>query len=254
MRSSDVMADAMADQMSPELQQKKRSSFGKWVILGIFALGAAAFFYFDLGRFVTLNSLKENKEALQGYTQAHYSFAVILYILIYSLQTAFSLPGAAILTLAGGFLFGSLLGTLYVNIAATSGAAMAFLAARYLFRDAVERRFGKKLASIQMGFSQNAFNFLLILRLIPIFPFFLVNLASGLTRIRLSTYVAATAVGIIPGSFVYSNAGKQLGIINSVKDIATPGILEAFVLLGVLALVPVLYKKFGKAAWQFQGR
>lgn len=225
---------------------KPGSALGKWIILCIFALGVAAFFYFDLGRYATLTSLKENKETLRNYTDAHYGMTVILYILIYCVQTAFSLPGAAVLTLSGGFLFGSLLGTLYVNIAATSGATLAFLGARYLFRDAVERKFGKKLEAIQMGFAKNAFNYLLTLRLIPLFPFFLVNLASGLTRMRLSTYVGATAVGIIPGSFVYSNAGKQLGAINSVKDVASPMVLGAFALLGILALVPVVYQKFRK--------
>jgi uncharacterized membrane protein YdjX (TVP38/TMEM64 family) len=221
---------------------------GKWIILGTFALGVAAFFYLDLGQYVTLSSLKENKDALQGYTEAHYGFTVVLYILIYALQTAFSLPGAAILTLCGGFLLGALLGTLYVNIAATSGATLAFLATRYLFRETVEQKFGKRLESIQQGFAQNAFNYLLTLRLIPLFPFFLVNLASGLTRIRLSTYVLATAIGILPGSFVYSNAGKQLGNINSVGDIASPGVLGAFVLLGLLSLVPVVYQRFRKPA------
>jgi uncharacterized membrane protein YdjX (TVP38/TMEM64 family) len=223
--------------------EKQGSALGKWIILSVFALAIAAFFYFDLGRYVTLASLKENKDALKSFTETHYGSTVILYILIYCIQTAFSLPGAAILTLGGGFLFGSLLGTVYVNIAATSGATLAFLAARYLFRDTVENKFGKKLESIQMGFANNAFNYLLTLRLIPLFPFFLVNLASGLTRMRLSTYVLATAIGIIPGSFVFSNAGKQLGNINSVKDVASPMVLEAFALLGVLALVPVVYQK-----------
>jgi uncharacterized membrane protein YdjX (TVP38/TMEM64 family) len=232
----------------PAQNQEKRlgkpcSSLGKWIILSTFLLGIAAFFYFDLGRYVTLASLKENKDALQSYTEAHYGYTVILYILTYCIQTAFFLPGSAILTMAGGFLFGSLLGTLYVNIAATSGATLAFLAARYLFRDTVERKFGKKLESIQMGFAKNAFSYLLTLRLIPLFPFFLVNLASGLTRMRLSTYILATAIGIIPGSFVYSNAGKQLGAINSLEDVASPIVLEAFALLGILALVPVIYQK-----------
>lgn len=248
MKPPSKKSDAMVNQMSRELVKKQRSSIGKWIILGIFVLGVASFFYFDLGRYVTLGSLKENKDALKNYTEAHYWFTVVLYILIYCVQTAFSLPGAAILTLAGGFLFGALLGTLYVNIAATSGATLAFVAARYLFRDTVEQKFGKKLESIQMGFAKNAFNYLLTLRLIPLFPFFLVNLASGLTRMPLSTYVLATAFGIIPGSFVYSNAGMQLGTINSLGDIASPGVLGAFILLGILALVPVVYQKLRKPA------
>jgi uncharacterized membrane protein YdjX (TVP38/TMEM64 family) len=131
-----------------------------------------------------------------------------------------------------------------VNIGATTGATLAFLAARYLLRDWVEQKFGSKLGSIQKGFANNAFSYLMTLRLIPLFPFFLVNMVSGLTRVSVGTYVAATALGIIPGSFVYAYAGRQLGTINSLKEIASPNVLLAFTLLGVLAMVPVLYKKF----------
>jgi uncharacterized membrane protein YdjX (TVP38/TMEM64 family) len=163
--------------------------------------------------------------------------------------TGLSLPGAVILTLAGGFLFGAVWGTLFVNLGATTGATLAFLASRYLLHDWVERKFGKWLGPVQQGFAQNAFSYLMTLRLIPLFPFFVVNLVSGLTRMNIGTYVAATALGIIPGSFVYAYAGRQLGTINSLKDIASPGVIGAFVLLGVLALVPSLYKKWsGKLA------
>lgn len=230
--------------MVQEVGSGNKRPIGKWIVLGIFVLGVVAFFSFDLGKYVTLSALKQNKDALQSYTEAHYASTVFLFISAYILQTALSLPGATILTLSGGFLFGALLGTFYVNIAATSGATLAFLAARYLLRDTVERKFGKRLESIQKGFADNAFPFLLTLRLIPLFPFFLVNLASGLTRVRLSTYLLATAIGIIPASFVYSNAGKQLGSIDSVKDIASPQLILAFVLLGLLALVPVIYRRF----------
>jgi len=220
--------------------------WGRWFILGIFVLGVMAFYYLDLGRFLTLTSLKTNKDALRVYTDRHYISTVILFIVIYCVQTGFSFPGATILTLTGGFLFGTWPGMLYVNIGATSGATLAFLMTRYLFRDAVERKFGKRLQAIQQGFTENAFYYILTLRFIPLFPFFLVNLACALTRVPLSTYVLATAIGILPGSFVYTNAGKQLGTINEMKDLASPGVLGAFVLLGVLAIVPVIYKKFKK--------
>ncbi len=133
--------------------------------------------------------------------------------------------------------------TLFVNIGATTGATLAFLTARYLLRDTVEQKFGKWLGPFQEGFAKNAFSYLLTLRLIPLFPFFVVNLVSGLTRVNVGTYVAATAIGIIPGSFVYAYAGRQLGTINSLKEIASPNVIGAFVLLGLLALVPVVYKK-----------
>jgi len=156
----------------------------------------------------------------------------------------YSLPGAALMTLLGGFLFGSVLGMLYVNVGATIGATLAFLASRYLFHDWVQRRFGDRLAAFQAGFSRNAFSYLITLRLIPLFPFFLVNLLSGLTNVRTRTYIAATALGIIPGSFVYTFAGRQLGTINSVAEIASPGVLLALTFLGLLSLSSVLYRKF----------
>ncbi len=232
------------------MPKKEKGEYGlvlkKWLMVGMLVLGILVFYYFDLGRFLTLTALKENKEALRNYTENHYAFTVILFIVIYCVQTVLSLPGAGILSLAGGFLFGVWRGTIYVNLGATSGATLAFLVARYLFQDAVEQKFGKRVHAIQQGFSQNAFHYLLTLRLIPLFPFFLVNLACGLTRIRLSTYVTATAIGILPGSFVFTNAGKQLGTIESVRDIASPGVLGSFVLLGLLAIVPVIYKRFKK--------
>jgi uncharacterized membrane protein YdjX (TVP38/TMEM64 family) len=177
------------------------------------------------------------------FTEQHYPAAVALYIGFYIVMVSVSLPGGAITTLAGGFLFGSLLGTLYVNLGATIGATLAFLASRYLLRDWVESKFGHRLGAIQEGFAKNAFSYLLTLRLIPIFPFFLVNLVSGLTRMKTLSYMAATSLGIIPGSFVYAYAGRQLGTINSLKEIASPNVLLAFTLLGLLALVPVLYRK-----------
>lgn len=225
------------------------SGAGKIVIAAVIAVSIGAFFYFDLGRFLSLAALKDNRDKLLSFTEANYVSAAVLFILAYIAVTGLSLPGAVILTLAGGFLFGSMFGTLFVNVGATTGATLAFLAARYLLRDAVEQKFGKWVGPLQEGFTSNAFSYLMTLRLIPLFPFFVVNLVSGLTRMNLGTYVAATALGIIPGSFVYAYAGQQLGTINSIKEIASPNVVAAFVLLGLLALVPTVYKKFsGKQA------
>jgi uncharacterized membrane protein YdjX (TVP38/TMEM64 family) len=226
-----------------EAPSTSSSPVGKIIVVVLFMAAVAAFFYFDLKQYVSLDALKANRDRLLEFTEANYPVAVLTYILLYCLQTAFSLPGATIFTLAGGFLFGAVLGTVYVNIAATTGAALGFLAARYLLRDWVERKFGTRLGSIQDGFAKNAFSYLLTLRLIPIFPFFLVNLVSGLTRIAVGTFVAATAIGIIPASFVFANAGRQLGSINSLSEIASPRVLGAFALLGLLALLPIVYRK-----------
>ena len=228
----------------PEGPSTTSSSMGKIVVALLFLSAIGAFFIFDLKTYLSLDALKDNRDSLLVFTQDHYVPAVALFILIYVLQTSFSLPGATIMTLAGGFLFGSLWGPVYVNIGATTGATLAFLAARYLFHQWVERKFGDRLGPIQDGFARNAFSYLLTLRLIPFFPFFLVNLLSGLTRVKVSTYVVATAVGIIPGSVVYAFAGRQLGTINALSELVSPRLLLAFSLLGLLMLVPVIYRKF----------
>ncbi len=217
---------------------------GKILLALTFALAIGAFFYFDLGQYLSLESLKANRDQLLAYTDSNFGTAVVIYISLYVIQTAFSLPVGAIFTLAGGFLFGSFLGTLFVNLGATTGATLVFLAARYLLRDWVENKFGDRLDPIQAGFAKNAFSYLMTLRLIPAFPFFLVNLVSGLTRINLGMYVAATSLGIIPGSFVFAYAGRQLGTINSLGEIASPPVLLAFTLLGLLAVMPIIYRKF----------
>lgn len=228
----------------PLAKSTNKSGIGKAVVAFLILIAIGAFFYFDLGRYLSLDTLKENRDQLLLFTDTHYAVSAALFVLVYIVVTGLALPGAAILTLAGGFLFGSLLGTLFVNLGATTGAALAFLAARYLLRDWVEDKFGKWFEPVQQGFAKDAFSYLITLRLIPLFPFFVVNLVSGLTRMSVGSYVAATSLGIIPGSFVYAYAGRQLGTINSMKEVASPNVIAAFILLGVLALAPVLYKKF----------
>jgi uncharacterized membrane protein YdjX (TVP38/TMEM64 family) len=243
------MIQAVMTSDMPSSEAKSGLNAGKIVVVLAIGVAVAAFFYFDLGQFLSLEALKDNRDYLLSFTETHAAAAAALFVLAYVAVTGLSLPGAVIMTLAGGFLFGALWGTLFVNLGATTGATLAFLASRYLLRDWVERKFGKWMGPVQQGFTKNAFSYLLTLRLIPLFPFFVVNLVSGLTRMNIGTYVAATALGIIPGSFVYAYAGRQLGTINSLKDIASPGVIGAFVLLGLLALVPTLYKKWsGKPA------
>ena len=233
-----IMASMVSD--SPAGQ---KFSVGKVLLFALLVSGVGAFVFFDLGRYLSLESLKANRDRLLDFTNDHYTAAVAIFIALYCVVAGLSLPGAVIMTLAGGFLFGGLLGTLYVNVGATSGATIAFLVSRYLLRDWVERTFGHKLRPFQEGVAENAFSYLLTLRLIPLFPFFLVNLVSGLTRMDAGTYIAATALGIVPGSFVYANAGRQLGSINSLKEIASPNVLLAFTLLGLLAVAPLIYKR-----------
>ena len=244
-----IREQALMTNDMPSSEAKSGLSTVKIVMVLAIGVAVAAFFYLDLGQFLSLQALKDNRDYLLSFTETHSAVAAALFVLAYVAVTGLSLPGAVILTLAGGFLFGAVLGTLLVNLGATTGATLAFLVSRYLLRDWVEQKFGKWLGPVQQGFAKNAFSYLLTLRLIPLFPFFAVNLISGLTRVNIGTYVVATALGIIPGSFVYAYAGRQLGTINSLKDIASPGVIGAFVLLGLLALVPNLYKKWsGKPA------
>jgi uncharacterized membrane protein YdjX (TVP38/TMEM64 family) len=240
-----MMRHEAAMAMSTETQTvQPASNRGKIIVALLLAATIGAFFFLDLGRYLSLESLKVNRDSLLAFTKAHYNASVIIFTVSYCLLVAASLPGAVFFTLAGGFLFGSLMGTVYVNLAATTGATLAFLSARYLLRDWVESKFGGWLAPIQEGFARNAFSYLMTLRLIPLFPFFVVNMACGLTRVSLATYVTATAIGIIPGSFVFAYAGRQLATINSLGEIASPNVLIAFTLLGILALVPTAYQKW----------
>jgi len=219
------------------------STWKKMILVAILVAGLIVFYALDLHRYLSLETVKANRDRLLAYSEDHYATAVAGYLVVYSLVVALSLPGAAILTLAGGFLFGPFLAVLYVNMGATTGSTLAFLTARYLFRDWVQAKFGHRLSALQEGFEQNGFMYMLTLRLIPIFPFFVINLLAGLTRIPLRTYVLATSIGIIPGTFVYAYAGRQLGTINSLAEIATPRVLLAFMMLGLLAVAPLLYRR-----------
>jgi uncharacterized membrane protein YdjX (TVP38/TMEM64 family) len=203
-------------------------------------------FYFDLQRFLTLAALKANRQVLLDYYAAHKLITVAGFMLVYVVQTALSLPGAAVLSLSAGAIFGSIMGTVYANIAATIGATLAFLVARYLLRDVVLNKFGGKLEGMNRELEERGFSYLLFLRLVPLFPFFLINLAAGLTRLPLRTFFFGTMIGIIPGGFVYVNAGATLASIDSLSGIASPRVLGSFALLGLFALVPVLYNKFKK--------
>ena len=207
------------------------------------AVAVAIFFRYDLQRFLTLEALKANRQNLLEYYAGHRVAMIAGFMAVYIIQTALSLPGAAILSLAAGAIFGSIPGTLYAIIAATIGATLAFLVTRYLLRDAVLDRFGSRLEGMNRELEARGFNYLLFLRLVPVFPFFLINLAAGLTRLPLRTFFFGTLLGIIPGGFVYVNAGASLATIDSLTGIASPRVLGSFALLGLFALLPALYSK-----------
>lgn len=223
---------------------KNSATLIKLLILGLFVGGVIAFFAFGGQKYLNLETLKANRDALIQYADQHYALALLIGFLIYTVSTALSLPGGLILSLAVGLVFGRWAGTVLIVFAATLGATLVFLAARYLFADMARKKIGGLAKKINEGFTQDAFNYLLFLRLVPLFPFWLVNLAPAFTNVSLKTYVTATAIGILPGTFVFANLGQNLGRISSTKDLLTPPIIGAFVLLGVFALIPVLYKKF----------
>lgn len=207
------------------------------------AIVAIRVFGFD--QLLSLETFRQYRDQLLEFTAQHYIPTVAVFILVYIVAVALSIPGATILTLTAGFLFG-FFGVIYVNIGASTGAVLAFLAARYLIGDWVQKRYGEKLASFNREIADNGYNYLLTLRFIPLFPFFLINIFAGLTRVPLATFAWTTMVGILPGSFVYIYTGRQLGMIDKPCDILSWQIILAFVLLGLLALSPVLIKKIMK--------
>lgn len=213
---------------------------GKILLLLAFAAVVAAFHFFDLGKYLTLENLKANRALLTDLRAAHAFLFAAVFVLIYVVQTAFSLPGAAILSLAAGAIFGVLQGTLFVVSGATVGAILAFLVSRTLLRDWVVTKFGARMEGIDRGLRENGLSYLLFLRLVPAFPFFLVNLACGVTGLPLRTYALGTLIGIIPGSLVFVNAGASLAAIETVRQVASPRVLGSFALLGLFALLPTI--------------
>jgi len=208
--------------------------------LGIaLAAAAAALLYqqFDLGRLLTLETLKASRDGLLGVYEAQPLATTAAFFALYVLAAALSLPGAVVLTLAGGAVFGLGIGFVVVSFASSLGALLAFLVSRYLLRDMVQHRFGSALAPINDGMRRDGVFYLLTLRLVPIFPFWLVNLLTGLTPIGAGRFYAVSQLGMIPGTLVYVNAGTQLAAIDSLRDVLSPGLIGSFVLLGVFPLI-----------------
>ena len=207
------------------------------LLLIIIALVIGAFFLFDLGQYLTLDYFKSQQDNLDAYWHSHPLLVVSVYFLIYVAVTAFSLPGATLMTLIGGAIFGLAWGTLIISFASTIGATLAFLVSRLLLRDMVQRRFGDKLRAANRGIEKDGAFYLFTLRLVPAFPFFVINLIMGLTPIKTWTYYWVSQVGMLAGTLVYVNAGTQLAKINSLSGILSPALLLSFTLLGIFPLV-----------------
>ena len=189
---------------------------------------------FGLADYLTLDYLKTNHLRLQDYHLQNKFLSISFYMLIYILTSALSLPGATILSLGGGAIFGFWTGLIVVSFASTIGATLAFWGARFLFRDYIQNRFGERLKVFNQGIEKEGAFYLFTLRVVPVIPFFVINLVMGLTPIKTGTYFLVSQVGMILGTAVYINAGLQLSQINTLKDILSPTLIASFALLGVL--------------------
>lgn len=215
----------------------------RYLILALIAGLIIGIRFTPLGEQLNLQQLARQRDALLQLVADGALIAAIAFVAIYIAAVALSIPGATVLSLIGGFLFGPFLGLLLINVGATAGALLIFLAARFLFGNSIQEKYTDKLAHFNRELAQNGTNYLLTLRLIPIFPFFLINLFAGFTRIPFLTFLWTTALGIIPGSFVYAYLGYSGTTIEPGESILSPQIILALALLGVLSLIPVLIRK-----------
>jgi uncharacterized membrane protein YdjX (TVP38/TMEM64 family) len=218
-----------------------RPAWPKLVIAFAFAAAIAAFVAAGGWRFLSLDAVKTHAAALRGFAEAHYFEALALSFLAYVTAASLSLPSGTVLSLTFGYLFGRWVAAALVVTAGTVGATILFLAARYLFGENVRRKLGRVGERIDSEFVHDGFSWLLFMRLMPIFPYFLVNLIPALTAMRARTFMAATFIGILPSTLIVTNLGEALGSIESTRDLFTPQMLVALSLFGVLALLPVLF-------------
>jgi pyruvate/2-oxoglutarate dehydrogenase complex dihydrolipoamide dehydrogenase (E3) component/uncharacterized membrane protein YdjX (TVP38/TMEM64 family) len=209
----------------------------KLVLVILIAALIVAFFALDLGRYFTLDFFKSQQAAIDGYVRARPAQAGLLFFLIYVAVTGLSLPGAALMTLAAGAVFGLLWGTVIVSFASTLGATLAFLASRFLFRDAIQAKFSNNLKAVNAGIEKDGAFYLFTLRLVPAFPFFVINLAMGLTPIKTRTFYWVSQIGMLAGTLVYVNAGTEIAKIDSLRGILSPGLIISFTLLGLFPLI-----------------
>lgn len=220
----------------------------KWIPIIVILILMAIAYFSGVTQYLTFDQLKAHREKFLNLIEHHPALSPALFMLLYIIVVALSLPGGAILTLLGGFFFGVPTGTLYVVIAATIGASLIFLSARTALGDILKRKAGPFLNKMEAGFQKNAMSYLLFLRFIPLFPFWLVNLAPAFFQVRLRTFIWTTFIGIIPGSYVYTQAGKGLGAIFdtgqsfSLDAVFNAQIKIALIVLAIFVLIPIFVK------------
>lgn len=229
--------------------RRRRPSLARLLPLLAVVAAIAAFFALGLDRYLSFEALEAHREQLLKWTADHRVTVIAIFMLAYAAMVALSLPGATWATLAGGFLFGTAEAAVYVVIAATVGATAIFLIARYALHDFFEQKAGPAMKRMEAGFNENALSYMFVLRLVPLFPFWLVNLVPALLGVRLRTYVIGTLFGIIPGSIVYCSVGNGLGVLfeqgrrPDLGIIFEPAILAPILGLAVLSLIPIAYKR-----------
>lgn len=231
----------MAENQPGQPAEVPTASRGAWwprvLLVAAVAAGVVAYYATGLNERLNGQTLRENLDAYRSQVAANEALAVVVFFAVYVLVAATSLPVAVWLSLLAGALFGRWLGTAVVIVAATSGATLAFLSSRYLFRGFVQRKFGGRLAALNAGVERDGAYYLFTMRLIPAIPFWLINLGMGLTPMRVSTFAAVSFVGMLPGTFLYVNAGTELANISSPRDVISLPVLGSLVLLGLLPLV-----------------
>lgn len=238
---------------SPAPEQKAPFTLTRLLPLLILASGVVAFFVLGFNEYLTLDLLKENRAALKDWVHDHKTQAVLMFILAYIVTAAFSLPIGALLSIAGGFLFGSVFGTAWIVIGATIGATILFLVAKTSLGEPLRQRFANQIKSMEEGFRANAFSYLMLLRLVPLFPFWLVNLAPAFLGASLAVFVITTFIGIIPGAFVFASIGNGLNALFEAGEqpdlrlttlITRPDFYIPIIGLAVLSLIPIVYRAF----------
>lgn len=243
----------MSDLELPEASEVSapKSVVKRFAPMALVLLALAAFFALGGPKYVNIDTLRDNREALATFVDGNLVMAIAGFIALYAVLVGISFPGASILSVFGGFLFGTLTGGFAIVTGATIGATLIFLAARYAIGDALSKKAGPYMQKFEAGLKENEFSYMFILRLIPLFPFFIVNIVPALFNVKLRNYVITTFLGIIPGSFVYASVGAGVGAVFDAGDdvklsglMTQPQILGPIIGLIVLALIPIGYKKF----------
>lgn len=246
--------EAAASTMTDKPQNgARKSSLVRYAPIAVIAAGLALGYALGLHEYLSLDYLVASRDMLKQMVADHYYTAVFGFIAVYALATAFSFPAASILTIFAGFLFGWLVGGMAAIVGATIGATAIFLAARTAFGDFLKEKVGGKVAKLAKGFEEDAFSYLFVLRLAPVFPFFIMNIAPALFNVPLRIYVAATFLGIIPGGMAYAYLGQGLDSVIvaaaeagrevTIKDVVTTEIIAAFAALALVAAIPTIVKK-----------